>query len=664
MTSRIVIIFIVMLGFWSLLLLRAIALQVFPNDKLEALKSRQFQTVINLQSRRGAITDRNGRELAISVKASSIYADPGIIENRSEVSRKLATLLGYKTKDLFLKIKDYKKRFVWLRRFLEPEIGEAIKKMNIRGIQVVDEYRRVYPNEDLMGSALGFVGTEGRGLEGIEFQLNEMLSGSRKKVVVLKDARGRPLVNEGMMFTENPEGVEVKLTVDADLQYQLEKELKEAIRHHEASAAYGVILDANTSAILAMANLPGFNPNSASHYPESVRRNRTVTDAFEPGSTLKTFVVGAALKAGILAPNTKYNTENGKLKIGDRVIKEADQMHKWKNLTVSEILAFSSNIGTTKIAFDLGPEVLRTELAQFGFGSKLDTKMPGEAAGSLQPLPWNLHLLSNVSFGHGISASPLQIANAYASIANGGTLNTPYIAQAFRDVETGKFIETKPKKIRTVLEPSVANSLKMILAGVTAPGGTGVNAKVDGYLVAGKTGTAQKVDMKNGGYLKDTYISSFVGFIPANEPRFVIYIAVDEPSKHSYYGSQVAAPVFSKVAGYAVRKEGLAPVVVTDKTVLAKVEARIQEKQIPWKSAQNKALAGLSKTQFKFVPDLQVTTNHFVPDLENLTAREVLQKLSGQSVEVRFRGTGLVSETIPIAGQQWNNSKVLTVILR
>src|SRR5207253_2623837 len=288
---------------------------------------------------------------------------------------------------------------------------------------------------------------------------------------------------------------------------------------------------------------PTFDVNKAMKTAPEVRRDKVATDAFEPGSTMKTFVIATALREGLAAPNTKFFCENGSFKVGDKVIHEAEAKEVFGNLTVSEILALSSNIGTTKIAFKMGAETLRQGLLDFGFGSKLGLDLPGEARGSVQALPWRPHLLSNISFGHGIAVTPLQIANAYAAVANGGVLNTPYIVQSMRDSETGQVKEMQQKPIRRVLTAEQASQMKIMLSGVTAPGGTGKNARVNGFIVAGKTGTAQKVDPNGRGYIKGAYISSFAGFIPANDPKFVIYVALDRPRK-GFYGAQVAAPIF------------------------------------------------------------------------------------------------------------------------
>ena len=285
-----------------------------------------------------------------------------------------------------------------------------------------------------------------------------------------------------------------------------------------------------------------------------------MTDVFEPGSTMKTFALAAGLRKGILSPNKKYNTENGQFRIGKRIIREAEVKHRWPELTVTDILALSSNIGTSKIALEVGASDLRETLVDFGFGQKSRVELPGEAKGTLHSLPWNDHLLANISFGQGISVNLIQLANAYAAIANGGTLHQPFLVLAQR--EGDKLEVTKPKPLRQVLTPEQASHLRMMLVAATAEGGTGTKARVPGYLVGGKTGTAQKPDPSNRGYLSQAYISSFAGFVPAENPEYVIVVAVDHPKK-SYYGSTVAAPVFARLASFLLRRQGVSPVLAS-----------------------------------------------------------------------------------------------------
>lgn len=634
--------------------MRAAYLQFLPNDRLEALKNRQFKTIVTLPARRGSIVDRNGRDLAMSAAVYSLYADPKILENKKSIAKKLAKELGVSSESIYAKLKDNSKRFVWIQRFLEEDKMNRIKEMDERGLAFVEEWKRVYPNESILAHTLGFLGVEGQGLDGLELQYDHLLKGNTKKISVRRDARGRPLVNDGLMFAENPDGAEIKLTVDSDLQYVLESELSHAVSEFDADSAVAIVLDAQTSAIRAISSYPSFDVNSAMKAAQSVRRNRVITDAFEPGSTMKTFVIATALREKIAKPNSKYFAENGKFKVGDKIIREAEASHAFGSLTVTEILALSSNIGTTKIAFQMGSEKLRQGLLDFGFGSRQGVELPGEAKGTVQALPWRPHLLSNISFGQGISATPLQVANAFATIANGGVLHTPYLVQSIRDPDSGEVQEFKTKEVRRVLSAEDAASMRMMLTAVTNPGGTGMNARVNGFIVAGKTGTAQKVNPNSRGYIPGGYISSFGGFIPAQDPKFVIYVAVDHPKK-AYYGAQVAAPIFSRVASYAVRKEGLAPSLLTEENL------SIQRK--PSGSLMTVSSTGMmTANELKQMASEKTMT--VVPDLNGLSVREVMRRVNGTDLQLKVTGQGLVSEIYPAVGSALGPEKKITVILR
>lgn len=649
MKSRILILFLGITVLWSALLLRAAYLQFLPNDRLNTLQSRQFTTKVSLPSRRGAIVDRNGRDLAMSTAAYSLYADPKIIQQKKKTARRLAKKLGVSYGHVFEKIKSSNRRFVWIQRRLDKATADDIKSWKIRGLSFVEEWNRVYPNETLLSQSLGFLGVEGQGLEGIEREYDHVLAGNPKKVALKRDARGRPLIQDGTMFIENPEGSEVRLTIDSDLQYKLESELANAVTQFEAESAVGVVLDAKTSAILAIGSAPGFDANKAHRYKAEERRNRSVTDVFEPGSTMKTFVIASALRKGILQPNKKYYCEKGRFKVGDRIIRESSSRDQYEDLTVAEILAVSSNVGMTKIAFEMGAEEVRKGLLDFGFGQKLNVDLPGEARGLIAALPWRPHLLSNISFGHGMAATPLQIANAFAAIANGGVLNTPYIVDSVRDAETGELKHSQVKPLRRVLNSDQAAQMRAMLVGVTTGIGTGKNARVEGFMVGGKTGTAQKVNPNGRGYLPGGYISSFGGFIPANDPKFVIYVAVDAPKK-GYYASTVAAPVFARIASYAVRKEGIAPLPLASQ-LLNRGVASIEV--VNKKSFSVQELSELSQ-----VGDLKT-----MPDLKGVTVREVLRTFSGRDVKLKFVGQGVVKESYPRDGEELGSQKEITVIL-
>ncbi|MGE3385644.1 MAG: penicillin-binding transpeptidase domain-containing protein [Bdellovibrionales bacterium] len=637
MKSRLLLVFMGFLLLWTAMILRGAYLQIIPNERLAGLQRRQFATKIEVSGRRGAIVDRNGRELAASVGSQSLFADPAILEQPRSVAKRLAKLLKMSRAELQKKLRQRDKRFVWIKRHMPEEAAAAIRKWEIRGLGFVDESRRVYPNNQLLAQTLGFVGTEGDGLEGLERKFNRELSGETRKVILPRDARGRPLLPEGGLLTNVNDGARVELTIDSQVQFILEKELADAVSLHQADGAVGLVMDPNTGEILGLASEPSAD-----------RRNRVITDAFEAGSVMKTFVIAAALREAVVKPSSRYNCEGGRMKVGDRWIREADAEHEFGWLTVSEILAFSSNIGTAKIAFDLGADHLRQALLDFGFGDRLQVDLPGEARGILHPLPWRSHLLSNISFGHGLAVTPLQLASAYSAIANGGLLKRPQVVKRIVQGEEETVFE--PKTIRRVLSEDQAATLRLMLRAATMEHATGVNARIPGFPVAGKTGTAQKVDLEKGGYKKNAYISSFAGFVPAHAPKFVIFVAVDNPRK-GYYASHVAAPVFARIAQYVVRQQGLAPVLLSEQNLLKRDQGTPTREM-----AQAQALA-------KLEDEIQAGRGELIPNLVGLTLREVYQRARASGLTVEVRGSGLVANTYPGAGAEFPSDKKVRVFL-
>lgn len=654
MKSKIITLFVGICFLWTLILLRAGFLQFMPQEKLNALQMRQFQTVVTLPARRGSIYDHNGKDLAMSTPAYSLYADPKIIENKKTVAKQIAQITGGNTKEIFQKIKDKSKRFIWIDRLLSASAAEEIRSIKIRGLGLVEDWKRVYPNDQLLGSTIGFVGKEGQALEGIELLHDQILRGEKKKISLRRDARGRPLIQDGLLFTETPQGKEMKLTIDADLQYFIEVELADAVKKYEAEGGWVVVLDAKTSAIRALANSPHFDPNKPLLSSALERRNRAVTDTFEPGSTMKTFVIAEAIESKIVKPNTKIFCENGSFRIGKRVIHEAEKDHAQGTISVSEVLAYSSNIGTSKIALMMGDKKLKDGLMNFGFGQKLGVDLPGEAKGITIPLPWIDHLIANVSFGQGITASPLQVANAYAAIANGGILNQPYIVESVTDVETNETLVTSPKEIRRVVSTETAAQMRLMLTGVTADKGTGAAARVPGYFVGGKTGTAQKIKSVGRGYIPNGYIASFSGFIPANEPQLVIFVGLDHPRK-GFYGSVVAAPLFSKIASYAVRRDGVTPELLTEKTI-----SKVKQESLAQKFLNTDKIIQLDQKSKNNTIELAT----LAPALKSLSVREVLAKAAEQQIEVKFVGNGRVESTWPDTGQSLSDDRHMTVYLK
>jgi cell division protein FtsI (penicillin-binding protein 3) len=639
MRSRILLLFSCFLVLWGVLIVRAGALQMLPDSRLDNLKKRQFETSLQIRTRRGAIVDRHGNELAASVPAYSLFADPKMITDSSRLAKRLSKAFNLPEAATRKRLRDRQRRFIWLKRQISEAERDKIKKWDEPGLGFIEEPKRVYPNGGLLAQVLGFVGSEGSGLEGLELQFNKDLEGQLKQVLLPRDARGRPLLADGRSLTEVPDGADLELTIDYEAQFNLEQELQSVVEKFEAASAMGVVMDAQTSEILAMANLP------LSHL-----RNRLVADAFEPGSIMKTFVVAAALRENLVRPSTRYFCEGGRWKIGDKWIKEAMESEKFEWLNVTEILAHSSNIGTAKIAFDLGAQRLFQGLADFGFGAKTGMDLPGEARGIMNPLPWRPHLLSNISFGHGIAVTPMQMIAAYGAIANGGMLRKPMLVKKVRRPGQAEAVELQPQDIRRVLTSADAATMRLMLTAATEEKATGWNARIPGYHVAGKTGTAQKVDTVKGGYIPNSYISSFAGFVPAHNPRYVILVAIDDPKK-AYYGSQVAAPVFSRIAQYMVRRAGLPPVLFTENNMVRGASPEKRRTDLQARAVADLKSAAENEAAGTF------------PNLLGLTLREALTKVRGQASHIQVRGHGVVVRTIPQSGALVPSRHRVTLVL-
>lgn len=621
---------------WLLLLYRGLSLQVFPQKRLSALKKELFETTVKIKSRRGIIYDRNGKELAVSVSSQSLFADPKKMNKPYYAAKLLSSLFSIPKKNLLKKLLHKKKRFVWIKRHLTEKEIHTIKSWKIKGLHFINEPKRFYPKDTFLSQVLGFTGVDGQGLEGVEKQYDKLLKGAEKRYLLKRDARGRPLFADFTPFIHWTSGYDIYLTIDSDLQFYLEKELQRALSKSKAKSALGLILDARTSEILSMVNLPSYNLNNPFRFNRKLWRNRTLTDSYEPGSTFKPFTIIAAIKKGI-SPNKTYQTKEGFLKVGGEVIKEAEREKRFKPLMdMSEILSFSSNVGAARLSLEVGAKDLRSVFLDFGFNQKTGIHFPGESAGSIRPLKWRPIETVTAGFGHGVSTTALQIANAYTAIANGGTLKKPILVKEIRNPYNGESLSFQSKALRSVMKKEQAHILTLMLTSTVE--GTGFRARVPGYLSAGKTGTAQMVNFKKGGYKKE-YISSFAGFIPANNPKFVIYIAI-EGAKKNFYGSILAAPVFSKVASYSVRKAGLSPVVLNEKDFFIKQSSLAPKTERKLASNKNQA-----------------------PDFKGLALRNAVKEAGKLGLALKIKGRGKVIKTDPPGGAPLPKNKTLTVIL-
>ena len=539
--SRVVL--LLCLSGFTILLGRAFFLQGLNNDFLQAKGEARFVRVVDMPASRGAVMDRHGKPLAISTPVESIWASPSEIEADPSQLAKLAAALGMDRKSLADRVVDTGKNFVWLKRQLPPEQAQRVMALKIPGVFQQREFRRFYPSGDVTAHVIGFTGLDDQGQEGIELAQQAMLAGATGQKRVIKDRKGR--IVEDIENLKTPrEGKPLKLSIDERFQNLAHRELKAAVEANKAKGGALVMLDAKTGEILALVNQPDFNPNNRAHVQTAQMRNRSITDVFEPGSTFKPFAVSAALEAGIVKPGTVITTGPG-LTIGTKTI--TDLPHRSTQLTVAEIIQKSSNIGTAKIALQLPSERLWDMYNELGFGVAPKTGFPGEATGRLRPVKsWKPIEQATMGYGYGVSVSAIQLARAYTIFTNDGVLLPVTFLKREGDVIGKQIISSR-----------TAKAMAQMLETVTEQGGTATKGQVPGYRVAGKTGTAYK--LVNGQYAENLYRSSFVGYGPASNPRYIIVVTIDEPSAGKHFGGDVSAPIFSNVMSQALRMSGLPP---------------------------------------------------------------------------------------------------------
>ena len=527
----------VLLGF-LVLLGRGLYLQSFHKKFLQEKGDARYSRTLVLPAHRGKITDRHGELLAISSPVESVWASPPDVEITSAQTQQIATLLGMKSSELSKKLVNTERGFVYLKRRLPPELAAKVMKVGVPGIYLQREYKRYYPAGEVTAHLVGFTGVDDTGQEGFELAMNASLSGKPGSRRVIKDRSGH-IVEDLEAVNVPQDGRDLVLSIDRRIQYLVHRELAKAVELRKAKAGAAVVLDAKTGEVLAMVNIPTYNPNN----PVNIKgktRNRAITDMFEPGSTMKSIAVAAGLESGQYQPDTKIQTAPGYMSIGPATIHDA---HPHGILSVAEVIQKSSNVGASKIALSLDRLYLWNFFNQLGFGVKTNIGFPGEAAGKVRDYKtWRPIEQATMSYGHGISVTLLQLARAYTVFANDGELKPVSLLK----------LQESPVGVQ-VFSPKTANQMKEMLEMVVQPGGTALKAQVVGYRVAGKTGTTHKLGDK--GYEKDKYVGSFVGIAPASNPRLIMAVMIDEPSieNKQYYGGTVAAPVFSTVMADALR---------------------------------------------------------------------------------------------------------------
>jgi cell division protein FtsI (penicillin-binding protein 3) len=612
-------------------------LQVVKHDEYLRLAESQHAKSIALRPKRGPILDRNGQVLAVSSAAETLYALPARVDDAGRLAKRLAPVLGEPAADIVKRL-DTSKRFVFVKRRLPPAVAQAVRELHEPALGFLEESLRLYPNRELAAQVVGFEGGEGKGLGGIEQAWDAHLAGQEGRALVERDALGREVTGAPVILKPSRPGQGVVLTLDATLQYIAEKEVDAAWRRTRSRAAMAVAMDPRTGEILALAIRPTFNPNAFATASDDERRNRAVTDPFEPGSTFKVILAAGALEEGVVRPTDRLYGENGAITVASATI------HDWKKygwLTFSEVLQNSSNVGSIKVGLALGKDRYYKYIAGFGFGTATGVGLPGESRGQLRgPERWSGLSLATMSIGQEISVTAVQMVSAFAAVANGGRLMQPQIVRAVVDGTGREMQGFEPKAIRQVISPETARTLTGIMTKVVSEG-TAHNAAIVGFEVAGKTGTAQKMDPATRRYSRAPGVLSFVGFVPAEDPRLAMIVLLDEP-KNEKWGSEAAAPMFSAIGAEALRylhapPKDTAPVQIVREQGEPQPEAR---RAIPIMGAE-RSEAGVSAVD---------DGPSAMPAVTGLSLRQAMQTLAPLDVRLEVAGRGVVSAQTPAAG--------------
>lgn len=617
---------ILLVALFAVVMFRAYRLHAVEGPRLRELAEQQYLKEFKLPPRRGTIHDRNDTPLAVSVDVDSVYANPRLIGKGAPiVARRLAEVLDLDPWALQRQLSS-RRYFAWVKRRIAPRESAALRALGIDGVYLTQESRRFYPNHRLASNVVGFAGLDAKGLEGIELSFEGWLRGNPARMAGLKDALGRSVLTEGIKQSPSS-GHDVQLTLDKFIQYETEQALQEAFLTVAPKTGWvaSVVLDVRTGDILAMASLPSFDPNRYHQAKPHEWRNRCITDTFEPGSTLKVLTVAAALDVGVIKSDEIIDCEKGIWRVGHYKIHDS---HAYDKLDVAGVLKKSSNIGAAKIAFRLGKQDLLRYLRRYGFGRPTGVPLRGERSGILRsPTRVSDVGLANIAFGQGMTTTMLQLAQSFGAVANDGVMMRPRIVSKIQR-ENGEIVQLVRTRGRRVMQSWVARSLLRMLQGVTEPGGTGVDAAMESFTVAGKTGTAQKVDPVTGTYATDRWLSSFAGIVPASRPRLVIVVAVNEPEGDKHYGGEVAGPVFRRIADKALTYLGVKP----DRR--GKVDGRRDV-------AATEGYVGMDSDPAPPLPGEGGPRGQIlVPDFTGMSISEVLAEGQRAGLEVQLTGTG------------------------
>lgn len=617
---RVVIIAILIIALFAMVSLKALELQVLDRERAFQVARKQHHGTSTLLPRRGRIFDRNGKKLAVNVDVKSVYANPKEVVDPQKTAHILAEKLDVSEEKIHTRVAS-NKSFVWIKRLADSKAADELKESEVSGLGFIPEPKRIYPNGTLLGQVIGFTDIDSIGIEGIEYKYDSSLIGKTRKITLKRDARGQKILSDPNEIQEidkdESSGNDITLTIDSQIQHIVERELKEGIEEMGGEKGMAIMMNPETGEVLAMASYPFVDPNSYSEFPVENRRNLPVWYAYEPGSTMKVFLAASAIEDKKVNPNSQFNCENGRRKIGSAVIKDIKPRG---TLTVSEIIKYSSNIGASKIGEMMGRDSYYKYLKKFGFGEKTGIGLPGESKGQLaSPRKWGAIELATISFGQGVSVTALQLVTALSAIANGGYLMKPYIIEKIVDPEGHVLTENKPEVVTRVISYDTSDQMKKIMQSVVEDG-TGKKAQIPGFSVAGKTGTAQIPNPQSGGYYSDRYIASFIGFTPVEDPEIVMAVIVEAPRKKTHGGS-VAGPIFKQIAEKVLFHMQISP---------------------------KKELVGMK----------------VMPDLSGMSVRDILKWSEEQGVKVDLKGSGFVTGQKPMPGDLIKEGMVCSVELK
>lgn len=619
---------------------RLVYLQVLHHEEMVARAENQYGREMKAPAKRGEIHDRNGRLLAYSVDADSIYAVPGQIKDKAGTAGQLCAVIegcGPTERAAITRQLGRPGAFAYVKRRVTPAEAQAVAALDLEGIGFTRESKRFYPNRELGAHLIGYAGVDNVGLGGIEAAYDKVVRGREGRLLVQTDARRRAF---SRLERSPTAGGSIDLTIDAQLQYIAERELRAGVREHRADAGTAVVLDPNTGEILAMANWPTFNPNAYGDAPESARRNRAIQDLYEPGSTFKLVTASAAIEERLFNTAEIIDVSAGLIRFGSRVV---DDMHRYGPLSFTDVIVKSSNVGAIKIGARVGAERMNLYVRRFGFGRPSSRDFQGESSG----IVWsklNDSALASVSMGYQVGVTPLQMVAAASAVANGGTLYEPRLVRGV--TREGVRTAVKPNAVRTAISKQTAATLTGIMEAVVERG-TATRAKIAGFTVAGKTGTADK--LVNGRYSNTQQNVSFVGFVPSRNPALAIIVMIDTPRTGGDTGGVVAAPIFQRIAEQGLRHLGIAPTVNPSPAVIVPRRAAVA----PRAPAQPVVLPAVNVAR-------DVTS---LPDLRGYGAREAVHELARLGLTPRVRGVGIVVDQHPAPGAPLEPGTLCTLVL-